>query len=530
MKKIRVKTKEGEIKEIDINLLKYLSRLYRKFPNDFWLPSHIDALVKQSRDEILSGAENLSKLDPKYLNALSGIKGMRASPVKPRMEDVFLGYPSLPPYAFAVEWEFRGLKNGHINLGLKEMKEKIERKISSSVDPEELGRMYEDGFSVSLEKHQSVFGVNSSKIYQRMIPVSERRREIGRLISDRLFLFTDPDDNELLEIRSPPCGDPQSLEKFLNVATEAIGEAQASGKWEFVPFGVVDGDTLFSANMNVHIKIPTPEDLKLLGYSIEAERYKEVPLVMANAIRNYYAVLSSHSRNSMRPESKIWWLEKFLQVREFQDHHGGKDFMVGDRFSWDNYDRSVSGMFRPNIGIRKEYWTIEVNMDGQGSVPEILSDAQLIASIAYKQLETFSGKKNIERDYLAPGIEDMILNEELSRVILTKRPRALIPSMNEAKDFENIISYSLRRDVSAAVESLVESDLLKEIPMSQVRSELAEYSSKLWDPKPDVLNLMTADKPESGSHRQRLEAEKHGYKEMVAKASENLYENRKWRA
>lgn len=536
MTTVKVQTKEGETKEIDLNLLKTLVQIYKKFPNDFWATKQMDNLVSQSRNEILSGTEKAEKFDLNYLNAVSGIRGMRAQPINANagnVEDVFLGYPSLPPYAFAVEWELRAMRDGHVDLDLDKVKDKIQKRIASLVDPDELGRIYEDGFAVCLERYQSLFG-ESPQLLKRMDSVSERRREFGRMINEKLFLFTDPRDIQILEIRSPPCGDPQTLERFLGIAKEAVAEVHETTDTTFVPFGVVDNDTMFSANVNVHVKIPTPEDLTLLGYSVSPCQYNEVPLIMANAVRNHYAVLSSHSRNSIRPSSKIWWLEKFMQIIEHQRHADSKnlrkDFMVGDRFSWENYSRSMSHLFRPNIGVRSEYWTIEVGLDGQGSVPEILSDAQMIAGVAYKQLETLSGKRSVERDYLSDEIERIILNEEMARTVLQRKPMALLPSLSGTSDFSNVLSYALNRDLPAALCSMVESGLLKEVPMSKVRSDIAQYAIDIWKPQPTVSDLMTAERPESGSYRQRVESEDHGYSEMILKSTEHLYKDRKWRA
>ena len=170
------------------------------------------------------------------------------------------------------------------------MKREIERKIASMVDPEELGKLYEEGFSISLERYQSIYGVSARKLEK--LARSERKREIGRIIRDKLILFADMDVPQILEIRSPPCGEPESLREFLSIAKEAISEAQKTSDLTFVPFAIAQDNVWYPANINVHIKIPTPDDLRLLGYEIEEWRYREIPLQMANALRNYYSILA----------------------------------------------------------------------------------------------------------------------------------------------------------------------------------------------------------------------------------------------
>lgn len=536
LKKIKVTTKEGEIREIDATLLKYLCQLYQKSKN--WNTDLFDSLLSESREEILSGVQSPSTFDLNFLKAASEVGGMKASPVSHRKESnreekIFLGYPTLPPLAFGVEWEIRGLKNGRVNLRLGDLKEKIERKISSMIDPIELGRMYEDGFLISLDTYKSVFGTSAQEFGTRLRTISDRRREIGRLIQDKLFYFTDPHEFEVLEVRSPPCSDPQSLERFLFLTKDVINEVQRTTDFSFVPFGVIDNETLYSANINVHVKIPTPQDLKSLGFNVSYRDYSKVPLIMANTLRNYYAVLTSHSRNSVRQNSELYWLEKFMQIREYQstlEEGEQKDFMVGNRFTWRNFNRSVSGLFRPNVGLRNEYWTIEVNMDGQASVPEISADAQLIAGLAFKQLEVLDNKQGVERNYLTPEIERIILNEELAWTVQKKNPVAFLPAMSDVKDFTRVLEYTIVKDPSVAIESMVDSGILKQVPMSQVRSDIAKYVAQFWKPTSAVLSLMTTTQPESGSYRQKVETEKSGYQEMVAKSSDNLYKDKKWRA
>lgn len=511
------------------------------FLNDLWekvqkkiIPEHIfDEFVRKID---LTSPRKIA--EDGFLEYYSQTKGIEVKPKSNPKQSFDIGYLETKFPSVSVEQEFRLLNNeGKVVRSIKEcgnFNEKINSAISKCFDPYYVGEIFENNVLRMSDKISALTGKNFIKSLQKLSDnVSRKRTLIGQRLMKNSLLFIDP-ELEVVEIRSPPCYNPESLRDFLDLSRQAIDEVK--GEYLVTPSCILQNNGWYTANVNIHLGIPNMQTISELGFELDIKKFQQVPLVMANSIRDIYSLISASSRNSFNSELNMLWFDKFMQIKSYYKHTQNKDFMIGNKFSWKNYDRQVSHDFRPNVGIRN-YGTVEINIDPQSSVDEIVSDAFSFASVSFNSvIEFLKSGKEITRNFSNDSLELHVLKTEIANAVDEKEISAILPNpelkkLMKDKKTKDYISEIFSYDALVAdsfVEALISQNFLKKIPVHEFRKQIIARSldSELFETR-NFKDLMMPEQQECGSNTQ---SKFNDITEMLHASSENFFvKNKKWR-
>ena len=511
----------------------FLNVLWEKVEKKIIPESIFDGFVKGIN------LENPKKpVEDGFMNYFSQTQGIKAKPLAESKTSVDLGYLVTKFPSVSVEQEFRLLKNDgkiiHNPNEHKKYHEKINKAISKVFDASYIGSIFEDNVLRMAENLSSFIG--SKKSLERLsASVQEKRKAVGQKLMDKFLLFVDP-EIEVIEIRSPPCYDPESLRDFLDLSRQAIDEVK--GDNIIVPSCILQNNNYYTANVNVHIGIPSLQTISEMGFEIDIKKFTQIPLVMANALRDVYFLISGASRNSFNNDTRMLWFDKFMQVRAYYRKEKKNDFMIGKKFTWKDYERQISSDFRPNIGIRN-YGTVEINMDPQSSVDEIVSDAFSFASVAFLSvMEYLRTGKTTSRDFSSDSLELHVLKTELAGAVDEKELSAVLPAPSlkkllkdkKTRTFINSLFSSENTGIADSfLESLINQGFLEKVPAQDFRKEIIARSldTELVFNTKDFEKIMMPEKQECGSNTQKKIEDP---VEILNKSSENFFhKNKKWR-